>query len=91
MLRTNNKTVKAKLIVNVLDNFWPKNYGGGTVGLQNLVDQIDSMRHEGRSIYDDQVQAVILYESNKDGTAYEFARKSRAIDRQDVVNQTKQL
>lgn len=27
----------------ITDNFWPDNYGGGTVGLQNLKDQLDSM------------------------------------------------
>lgn len=51
MLRTNNKVVKNKLVQDVLDNFWPKNYGGGTVGLQNLKDQLDAMRYNNRSIY----------------------------------------
>lgn len=51
MLRTTNKIVKQKLTAHVLDNFWPANYGGGTVGLQNLKDQIDAMRYGGRSIY----------------------------------------
>lgn len=51
MLRTNSKQVIRQLEQDVLDNFWPKNYGGGTVGLQNLVDQIDAMRYNDRTIY----------------------------------------
>lgn len=51
MLRTTNKIVKERLVADVLDNFWPKNYGVGTVGLQNLKDQLDAMRHADRSIY----------------------------------------
>lgn len=51
MLRTTNKKVKQKLIADVLENFWPKNFGGGEVGLQNLKNQIDSMRYNNRSIY----------------------------------------
>lgn len=51
MLRTTNKVVKQRLVAHVLDNFWPKNYGAGTVGLQNLKDQLDSMRYNNRSIY----------------------------------------
>ena len=51
MLRTTNKQVKLELTSHVLEPFWPKNYGAGTVGLQNLVDQIDYMQHHNRSIY----------------------------------------
>jgi len=51
MLRTTNKQVKRQLVADALDPFWPANYGGGTVGLQNLKDQIDSMRYGNRSIY----------------------------------------
>lgn len=58
MLRTNNKQVKFDLDAHVLENFWPKNYGGGTVGLQNLVDQIDAMRHNDRTIYQTAIDYV---------------------------------
>lgn len=51
MLRTTNKVVIRRLEAHVLDNFWPKNYGGGTVGLQNLKDQLDAMQYGDRSIY----------------------------------------
>jgi len=51
MLRSNNKQVIRRLEAAVLDNFWPANYGGGTVGLQNLKDQIDAMRYNNRTIY----------------------------------------
>lgn len=51
MLRTNSKQVIRQLEADVLEPFWPKNYGGGTVGLQNLVDQVDAMRYNNRTIY----------------------------------------
>lgn len=51
MLRTTKKTVIRELEDHVLKNFWPDNYGEGTVGLQNLKDQIDHMRLPGQSIY----------------------------------------
>ena len=50
-MRTTNKTVVRKLEQHVLENFWPKNYGSGHIGLQNLKDQIDYMRHDDRTIY----------------------------------------
>jgi hypothetical protein len=76
MLRTTNKQVKLDLIAHVMDNFWPKNYGGGTVGLQNLVEQIDAMRHNDRSTYQtalDYVEggSLLIYY----GDARDFLRK----------------
>lgn len=51
MLRTTNKIVRERLTAHVLDNFWPDNYGSGTVGLQNLKDQLDHMNYNNRPIY----------------------------------------
>lgn len=54
MLRTTNKTVKTALTAHVLENFLPENYSSDsetTDALGNLREQIDAMRHEGRSVY----------------------------------------
>lgn len=54
MLRTTNKTVKTALVGHVMANFLPINYGSDpetTDALGNLREQIDAMRHEGRSVY----------------------------------------
>ena len=54
MLRTSNKLVKTALTAHVLVNFLPVNYGSApetTDALGNLREQIDAMRHEGRSVY----------------------------------------
>ena len=54
MLRTTNKSVKTALTAHVLANFLPINYGSDpetTDALGNLREQIDSMRHGGRTIY----------------------------------------
>lgn len=54
MLRTTNKAVKTALVGHVMANFLPINYGSDpetTDALGNLREQIDAMRHEGRSVY----------------------------------------
>lgn len=50
-IEPDKKAIKQRLTAHVLENFWPDNYRAGTVGLQNLKDQIDSMRYNDRSIY----------------------------------------
>lgn len=54
MLRTTNKLAKTALVAHVMANFSPANYGSDpetTDALGNLREQIDAMRHSGRSVY----------------------------------------
>ena len=45
----------------------------------------------GRSVYDDQARAVVLYNLAKDGKSYEFGQKLATSDRLDIIEKVKQL
>lgn len=46
---------------------------------------------EGRSVYDDQTRALVLYKLAKGGGSYEFAQRAPVTDRTDIIEKIKQF
>lgn len=60
-------------------------------GLANEVIAWLENTSQGRSIYDDQVQDVILYELDPDTGSYKFSEKLPATGRVDIVRKAREL
>jgi hypothetical protein len=62
--------------------------------VNDLVDQVREWldrTSSGRGVYDDTVQAVVLYELDPDTGAYVFSKKLPASSRREIINKTREL